>query len=333
MITMTKKRSEYWQLIRGICILCVIMIHTLYLTNIFYINVSNIVMRRIINFAVAVFIFMAGYFVHVENIGNFYLSKAKRLIIPLVIWDLLYAIINYRSSILNSSIITVLKSFAFSTSAAHLYYIYVLIQLFLITPFLIKLSNSDKYKNFPILITPIYNIILFICKYFFSFNIPLYNYWIFGWISYYYLGIILKKEKDFKFKENNFLILCLFISILEGVLIYASRNELYNLATSQLTFLNSIYSLMFCCLLFNGNKNFKIDNVKSEWVQRMLIKLGNYSFGIYFSHLLILMIVRKMITKLSLNYFENIVLIFLLTTLITYFVNYIYYEKLKELKK
>lgn len=251
----------------------------------------------------------------------------------MVIWDLLYTIIKYRSSILNSSIITVLKSFVFSTSAAHLYYIYVLIQLFLITPFLIKLSNNDKYKNFPILITPIYNIILFICNYFFSFNIPLYNYWIFGWISYYHLGIILKKEKDFKFKENNFLILCLFTSILEGVLIYASRNELYNLAISQLTFFNSIYSLMFCYLLFNGNKNFKINNVKSEWVQRMLIKLGNYSFGIYFSHLLILMIVRKTITRLSLNYFENIMLIFLLTTLITYFVNYIYYEKLKKLKK
>ena len=75
MITVTKKRSEYWQLIRGICILCVIMIHTLYLTNIFYIDVSNIVIRRIINFAVAVFIFMAGYFAHVENIRNFYLSK------------------------------------------------------------------------------------------------------------------------------------------------------------------------------------------------------------------------------------------------------------------
>lgn len=263
MINMAKKRDEYWQIVRGVCILCVIMIHTLYLTNIFYINVSNIVIRRIINFAVAVFIFMAGYFVHIENIKEFYLTKIKRLIVPLVIWDLIYTLAKYRNTIFNSSIIFVLKSLIFSTSAVHLYYIYVLMQLFLITPFLIKLSSNDKCKNIPILITPIYNIILFVCNYFFSFNIPLYNYLIFGWISYFYLGILLKKEKNLRFRENNFLILYLFISILEGVLIYASRNELYNLAISQLTFFNSIYSLKLCYLLFVNNRNFKADNTKS----------------------------------------------------------------------
>ena len=260
---MTKKRDEYWQIVRGVCILCVIMIHTLYLTNNFYINVSNIFIRRIINFAVAVFIFMAGYFVHVEKIKDFYLSKIKRLIVPLGVWDLLYTFINYRNTILNYSIINILKSFVLSTSAAHLYYIYVLIQLFLITPFLIKLTNNDKYKNIPILITPIYNIILFICNYFFSFNIPLYNYWVLGWISYFYLGLLLKKRKKLEVKKHDFLILYLFFSILEGVLIYINRNELYNFAISQLTLFNSIYSLKFCYLLFVNNRNIKSENCKS----------------------------------------------------------------------
>lgn len=331
---MSKKRDEYWQTIRGICILCVIMIHSLYLTDMFYLNISNIIIRKIINFAVATFIFMAGYFVHINNLKNFYISKIKRLIIPMMIWNLVYMIINYRNCLSSLSTMTLLKDFIFSTSTMYLYYIYVLIQLFLITPFLIKLSNSDNAirKYFPILITPFYNAMLFICNYFISFNIPLYNYWLFGWISYFYLGILLKQQNVSKKENRKFPMVSLFASILEGVLIYISKSEQYNLAVSQLAIFNSIYSLNLCYFLVINKAKIENCNLKLKWLRITLIKLGNYSFGIYLSHVFILTIIKKFISKLSLNYYINVVLTFGMTAIIAYIANMIYYERVKELK-
>ncbi len=59
-----KEKKENWQSIRGICILAVVLIHSLggfnYSTRY---GTEFVVLRQIINFAVATFVFMAGYFV------------------------------------------------------------------------------------------------------------------------------------------------------------------------------------------------------------------------------------------------------------------------------
>ena len=53
------KKQQYWQMVRGICILAVVMIHcpqgTADLDQIVWLGI-----RQIINFPVALFIFMAG---------------------------------------------------------------------------------------------------------------------------------------------------------------------------------------------------------------------------------------------------------------------------------
>jgi len=66
-----KEKREYWQSIRGICILAVVLIHSLggfdYSTDY---NTAFIILRQIINFAVAIFVFMAGYFVDVDALSD-----------------------------------------------------------------------------------------------------------------------------------------------------------------------------------------------------------------------------------------------------------------------
>lgn len=66
-----KEKREYWQSIRGICILAVVLIHSLggfdYTGSY---DTEFIILRQIINFAVATFVFMSGYFVPVEKICN-----------------------------------------------------------------------------------------------------------------------------------------------------------------------------------------------------------------------------------------------------------------------
>lgn len=66
-----EKKREYWQAVRGICILAVVLIHSLggFDYSIGY-GVEFVILRQIINFAVATFIFMAGYFVNVDVLSD-----------------------------------------------------------------------------------------------------------------------------------------------------------------------------------------------------------------------------------------------------------------------
>lgn len=67
------KKQQYWQMIRGICILAVMMIHcpqgTSGLDQTVWLGI-----RQIINFPVAVFIFMAGYFVNLSKVNKNWLK-------------------------------------------------------------------------------------------------------------------------------------------------------------------------------------------------------------------------------------------------------------------
>lgn len=66
-----ERKREYWQCIRGVCILAVVLIHSLggFDYSAGY-DVEFIILRQIINFAVATFVFMSGYFIPAEKICN-----------------------------------------------------------------------------------------------------------------------------------------------------------------------------------------------------------------------------------------------------------------------
>ena len=93
------RTKTYWQTIRGICILAVVLIHSLggFDYSAGY-DIELVIFRQIINFAVATFAFMAGYFVPVKKLGDkpfsykeWLINRGARLYIPFVIWSLFYS--------------------------------------------------------------------------------------------------------------------------------------------------------------------------------------------------------------------------------------------------
>ncbi len=74
---MSNEKNIYWQSVRGICILAVVLIHSL---QCYDFNNGIVIIRQIINFAVAIFVFMAGYFVNIDKVSSKRFS-AKRWII------------------------------------------------------------------------------------------------------------------------------------------------------------------------------------------------------------------------------------------------------------
>lgn len=317
-------KQNYYQYIRGLCILMVLLIHTLYKTDSNYINFFNIALRRIINFTVPVFIFLAGYFTKYDNYKTFYSKKIRRLIIPLLVWKIIYAIIELIKR--KPNIIGMIKTVLFG--GFHLYYIIVLVLLVLITPLLINYINKEKNKirlYLPLIITLLYNI--FITYYYIktNHNFILYNYHIFGWFSYYYLGLLLNYKK---IEINNkhlyiFCIIGLIITIIEGILIYKRLNY-YDLATSQITISNYIYSIIVCLIIKRNDNILLKDNIISSF--------GDLSYGIYLSHILVVSIIKKIVAYLDLNYYINITLIYVLLIITTYFTNTIYYKLQRRFK-
>lgn len=145
-----KEKRKYWQSIRGICILAVVLIHSLggfnYSTGY---GTEFVVLRQIINFAVATFVFMAGYFVNVDVLSDkefsykhWIIYRGRRLCIPFMIWSLRYSCLSLLKVVHSGSEIHWLGfiyRFIVGKSATPFYYIVVLVQLTLITPWLVKI--------------------------------------------------------------------------------------------------------------------------------------------------------------------------------------------------
>lgn len=76
----SKTRDPYWQYVRGMCIICVILIHCK--NGIEYrgsdIGAWNfdywLILRQLINFPVAIFIFLSGYVTNIERSRKFNMS-------------------------------------------------------------------------------------------------------------------------------------------------------------------------------------------------------------------------------------------------------------------
>ena len=107
-----------------------------------------VVLRQIINFAVATFVFMSGYFVNVDTLSDKKFSYKNwiiyrgRLCIPFIIWSLLYSGLELLKTVHSGNEIHwlgVIYRFIVGKSATPFYYIVVLMQLTVITPWIVKI--------------------------------------------------------------------------------------------------------------------------------------------------------------------------------------------------
>lgn len=265
---------------RGVAIIAVVMIHTTPAGQ------WQIFCKPFINFAVAAFIFLSGYLTKTDNDNwlKFYTRRVSRVLVPYIIWTVIYSIPDIRSAGLSA----LLKNLLCANATTTLYYIFVYIQFVLLTPLLGKLAKSP-YRHLGWLIAPL-SVILF--KY-----IPVFGgieqskhiqlFWndaCLGWFTFYYLGLILgNRIIDRKFNVRNLTILycaSLLLQVAEGYLWYktdpagcGSQLKLTSILSS------SIFILMMYSVLLDRNHQPK---------SRLLCMIGDYSFGIYLVHMMIL---------------------------------------------
>lgn len=276
-------KNQRIQILRGIAILAVVIIHSSIPLTV------QLVVRPFLNFAVALFIFLSGYLTKMEitNVKTFAGKRIIKVLVPYVVWTLIYSIPYGAGGFL--------KNLLTARSCAAYYYIFVYIQLVLLTPLICRLLKS-KYSWIGWTITPV-AIVLFRyvcnllgiavlsnnCKYLFA-----------TWFVFYYLGLAMGNGM-LKIRKPTQTICIAYgaavaLSMLEGVLWYLQGNS--DMATTQLRITSIVASTVFCvlCGRFIRGKA----PVRST-VSKALIKVGDYSFGIYLSHILVRQVLGKLI--------------------------------------
>lgn len=316
-------KNNYFQMIRGICIFLVIVIHVLPgNTNL------NIIIRSFVNFAVGVFIFLSGYFVNTEKVieepKKWMIIRLKRIGIPFILFSTLAAI---RHLILyEDSLGKFLINIILGKGSPELYYLIALMQYIVMTPILIKILKSNKkfLNNCVILITPIYLIIIDILQIKFDYTLPMRGTIFPAWIIFYYLGLYYKmyKEKlNMKFNSKLVIILPICIAILNSIInvFMHSKGISYTYLTSQIKLTNMIYTIFIIFAIC------KLENKVKE--NEKIVKLGDLSFGIYLVHYYFTLIYKY------LNIFENNILNTLFGTIIITIISYYSVYIIKKITK
>lgn len=327
-------KREYWQAIRGICILAVVIIHSLggfdYSAGH---NTEFVILRQIVNFAVATFVFMAGYFVDVNkitdekfNYKNWLIYRGGRLCIPFIIWSIIYSGLTLLKSIYNGSEIHWLGfayRFAVGKSATPFYYIVVLMQLTIITPWLVKVIKEDKkIKSILWIITPVYFVYLYMWNFIKGSSPRLYETLFPAWFGFYYLGI--QVRCGLKFKYNGYIVIVAWLMSCVEALILRKFGGSIGFCTSQITMGSFLYSgAMLGWILKRAE-----EGVNSN---KLLAKVGDCSYGIFYIHMAILMVVGKFIN--CDNWYSYWILRFVVTSVISFGIVYISQILLKKYNK
>lgn len=276
------------QILRALAIIAVVMIHVCPTGEI------QVFLRPFINFGVATFLFLSGYLTNVSKINTkqFYKKRILRVLIPYIIWTILYTTVGF----FGSGGIDIKKYFInlLTTGAAPtLYYIFVYIQFVLLTPLLGKLLHKEWWW-LGLLVSPLALII----RYYWLFSGVTPNKYIsaiwgvccLGWFLFYYLGLYfgnMAKDKKYNIaKLVSVYLVAIAIQILEGYGWYklGETNCGTQLKLSALL-TNSIFVLI--AYYYISNKNIKGKN-------KFLIIIGDYSFGIYLAHIMIIMVLNKL---------------------------------------
>ena len=312
------------QVLRALAIMVVVLIHTCPSNEI-----VQIFVRPFLNIGVALFVFLSGYLTDIDRKEwkPFYKKRILRVLIPYVIWSLLYLFIKHKTGL---SIKTVVYNLLTGKSAVMMYYVLVYIQLVLLTPLIGKLAKS-KYKWIGWIISPLSLLI----KYLWIFKICapphkyvnlLWNISGFNWFTVYFLGILLgnkiiKKKFDIK-KLIPLWVLTVGIQIAEGYGWYLLGQTNCGTQSKVSTLLTSmVFMLIIYCYIVDKKK--KGDN-------KLLVMIGDYSFAVYLSHIMILRFLIKIPFWSSIPFVINSAILLSISVGCAYIGNKILGEKISK---
>lgn len=323
--------------LRSFAIIAVIVIHALsYFEEIREINsmvITILIIHRISNFAVPLFVFISGFVLctkynNLFSQKTFYKKRAESILPPYIIFSLIYLILLFNTTWLNESqkLHSVNIIFRILTgSISYLWFISLISQLYILYPYLmkiyIKIANKNKINIFLIILILVQDIWLIIKSLLVSsldlnlgFNVEykiILNYLFISHIFYFVLGIhvyqnysqirnwILKSKLGLyiAFNMSSIFIVSFWIA---GIIQSGNYDNIpkYYIVVPYILF--PLYnSLIFSILIIFSIYLSNIHNIHTH----IFYLIGKYSYGIYLIHgIFINIIVNLVYPKVNIEY-------------------------------
>lgn len=294
------------QILRGIAIIAVIAIHT--------VGGTAVALRPCVNFAVPLFIFISGYLTagcEINNMKNTMRRRIKRVVIPFIIWSIIY-------TLLFGSIENLFYNLATAKASYQLYYIFVYIQLTLVTPILLNIRR--RFSKYIVLsVQPLSVLLLRYIMPFLGIKIDGYicSLLLTSWLTFYYMGILIGKGEIKVQKPYAFFIISMLTQYAEEILWH--HFEIYDMVSTQIKLSSMICSICVICFAANFLQN---DDIRiPSLFGTILEKIGNCSFGIYLTHVIFIEVLKRMDFNIFpintiMSFIAFIVLIWILKSLV-----------------
>ncbi|MEE3487316.1 MAG: acyltransferase [Bulleidia sp.] len=279
-----KTTSNNIQILRGIAIIAVVMIH-----NTPY-GTLQLIFRPFENFSVGLFLFLSGYLSHADQWHPW--KRIRKILIPYVFWSAFYTLLYYHSALASDPYL-ILKHLITGGSAAIMYYVFVYCELTLLIPLIGRMSEC-KHPLLFLCISPLEILLLRTVPILMKIDLSSWFLTIqqlscIGWFSYYFLGYLCGNDVLHIHLPRKKLTVCWVISILlqflegwyydsMGIVDFGTQMKLSSFITDSII------------LLFSAR--FIVGNHKKDSVFH---KLGNQSFGIFFLHLAVMALVTHFI--------------------------------------
>lgn len=338
---MTKSRIDEIDILKGISIIAVLMIHTtgIAVSDLDKSSLSYIifaVLNRFSQFAVPAFIFASSMLLMYNYSDGddwklFYKKRFKNVLLPYIVWTMIYGI--YLYVVYNEplkSILTVENLF-FGGMFYHLYFIVIIVQLYLLFPILLYIyrfiSQNIHTVVLSIVLFQIVDVLVyryFISKFFQNSSLLFITYISFI-IAGMYIGENIREWGKYYHKKllNSFFAVIvfgyLFIDI--SLKVFANKqidSNLYNIYYYVFTLLASLFFFALSTKILNYHA-----------LSGLLASTGKLSFGIYLSHPLFLDVLNHFLNTGN-QYLYDIYILFIF--IMIYAISYFFAKFLKKHK-
>ncbi|MFT9849644.1 acyltransferase [Aneurinibacillus sp. REN35] len=310
--------------LRGMAIIGVLLIHTTtYFSMIHELNlilIVNVTMNVLVHFAVPLFVFISGMvlanrYYKEYSLKSFYWKRFKSIIPAYFIFSILYIWFNNQDLIFDFK--QLLKMIFWANASYHLWYFALIVQLYIIYPFVIKLYIFAEKRNevTAFVLTAFFiQLILNLIYILLVLNVPsviqMANYiQVFSYLFYFSTGIYIACNFD-NFKKiitsiNGSRLSIIFVSftiIMAALFLYGlSKNPFFESVPYLFLVIPRMLEPFYYIITFIFI--FKIKSSIHTTLIKVIESLGAYSFGIYLIHPLIISIT---VQKLQLiNVYSN----------------------------
>lgn len=297
------RRIGVFDYMKGVAIMSVIAIHCSGgLGGASYMSLDaqfGLIIRQALNYSVPVFLFISGYLSYNDNIFSalYLIKRIVRIATPFLFWSTIY--IAFRAFVSRSpiEIEELLIDISTGNSIVVGYFVIVLLQYTLISPLLNSIKSNKKHVAILLFATLLGLVYTYIIQIFYPNSdiskFPYYSLPFIVWYPFFHMGLLIHKTKPLINNKTSvfFAILGFVASISEGYLLYNNIN--YSFAVSQIKLTSILFSISIC-LLISANIDKKIND-------GLITKIGGISYGIYLSHVLIMMILSKLFSYFIFN--------------------------------